>query len=123
MEECVIKFEDLPSAEWVVSVNESNNLSIGALFMYFFVDVLHGLFVDVVDDDFDFFLWNALLFDILFDKLTSFIRWMIIDVDNMIIWVLLHKNRVKISEIKFRFIIVVWWYNDAEPQLEILIFT
>ena len=82
--------------------------------MDFFENVLHGFFVDVVDDNFDFVLWNLFLLKVLLNKLTCFVRRVIIDVHDVVVLVVLHEHGIKVSEVKFGFDIVVRRNNNTE---------
>ena len=123
MKKGIVQFQDLPSIEGVVSVNQAHDFSVWTLFVDFFENVLHGFFVDVVDDNFDFVLWNLLLLKVLLNKLTCFVRRVIIDVHNVIVLVVLHEHGIKVSEVKFGFDIVVRTNNNTESQWCILILT
>jgi hypothetical protein len=89
--------------------------------MYFFKNVLHGFLVYVVDNDFDFVLGYVFILDVLFDKVSSLVRGVIINVHDVIILVILHEEGVEISEVKFGFDVVVRGYKNAEPELGILV--
>ncbi len=56
------------------------------------VNVVHGFFIIGVDDDINFILWNAFFLKIFLHISSCLIRRGIIDVNDMIIMVILHKN-------------------------------
>ena len=117
MKKGIVKFEDLPSIEGVVPVNEAHDFSVRALFVDFFVNVLHGFFVDFIDDDFDFVLRNLLLLKVLLNELACFVRRVIIDVHDVVILVVLHEHGIKVPEVKSVFNIIVRRNNNTESKL------
>jgi hypothetical protein len=114
MKKGIVQFEDLHSIEGIIPVNEAHDFSVRALFVDFFVNVLHGFFVDFIDDDFDFVLRNLLLLKVFLNELACFVRRVIIDVNDVVILVVLHEHGIKISEVKFSFDIVVRRDDDTE---------
>jgi len=78
--------------------------------------VVHGLFVYIVYVNLNFVRRNLLLLHILHDKLTSFIRWCIVNVDNMIVFIVLHENRVEVSQVKSGFNIFVRRNQDTKSE-------
>jgi len=89
--------------------------------MNFLINVLHGFFIDIINDYFDLVIRYSFLLDIFLYKLASFVRRMVININNMVILIILHKDRVKIPKIKSPFHIIVGRYNNTESKLIILI--
>ena len=71
------------------------------------VDVVKGLFVFLVDNDFNVFFGYVFLFEVLFDELTCFVRRAIIYVNNVIVVVILHKDRIQVSKVQSALYIIV----------------
>jgi hypothetical protein len=92
MKKGVVQFQDLPSIEGIISVDQAHNFSVWALFVDFLVNVLHGLFVDIINDYFDFVLWNLLLLEVFLNKLACFVGRVIIDVHDVVVLVVLHEQ-------------------------------
>jgi hypothetical protein len=121
VEERIVQLEHLSSVKRVITVDEPDDFAICTFFMYFFKNVLHGFLVYVVDNDFDFVLGNVFLLDVLFDKVSSLVRGVVINVHDVVILVILHEEGVEISEVKSVFNIVVRRHYDAEPELMIFV--
>jgi len=85
--------------------------------MNFLINVLHGFFIDIINDYFNFISRYPFLLDIFLYKLASFVRRMVININNMVILIILHKDRVKIPKIKSPFDIIVGRYNNTESNL------
>lgn len=81
------------------------------------VNVVGRFSVFFVGDDLDFLKWNRTTHHITFDILTGFVCRGIIDVNNTIIFIVLHKDRVEISEIKSCGNIFIRRYNNTERHL------
>lgn len=71
------------------------------------VDVVQSFLVFLVDDDFDVFLGNVPFLQVLFDELASLVRRAVVDVHDVVVFVVLHEDRVEVSEIKTTFDVVV----------------
>ena len=90
----IVELEDLPSKERIVSINQTDNLSIRTIGMNSIVDVIQGFLIDAVDENLDFLYWNFLLFDVLSNEFSCPVFWSIVYVNHMIVLVVLHENRV-----------------------------
>ncbi len=121
MEERIVQFEHLSSVKRVITVNEPDDFAIRTFFVDFFKNVLHGFLVYIVDNDFDFVLGNVFFLDVFFDKISSLVRGVVINVHDVVILIILHEEGVEISEVKFGFYVVVRGYKNAEPELGILV--
>jgi len=80
------------------------------------VEIIHCLFVFLVNDYLNVLLRNFLFFEILIDKLSSLIWRTIINVNNVIVVVVLHENRIQISEVKAAFNVIIRRSNDTERK-------
>ncbi len=81
------------------------------------INILSGFFIFIVCDNLNFFHRNIPSDNILPDMLVCFIKGSIIDIYNMIVWVILHKNRVQIPQVQTCFNILVRWNYDTERKL------
>ena len=117
----IVKFQNLTSIQRVITINYSNNLIASAVIVDCFINVLHCLFVLLIYDDFEFVLWDFFFFNVFIDEIPSSIGRIVIDVQNSVVLVVLHKNRIQISEINFGFRVVVGGYDNAKGELDILI--
>jgi hypothetical protein len=79
-------------------------------------------YIFAIYDNFDFIFWNLIFLNILCNGHSSFIRRGVINVDNMIVLILLHENRVKISEVQSAFEVVIRRDNNAKRQLVLYVF-
>lgn len=78
------------------------------------VKIVHSFLVLFIYDQLDMFFGDFLLFQILFDELTSFIRRAVVNVNYAVVVVVLHENWVKVSQIQSTFDIIVRGGNDTE---------
>lgn len=117
----VVKFQHLTPIQRVITINYSNNLIVSAVIVDCFINVLHCFFVLLIYDDFYFVFRNFLCFNVFIDKIPSFIGRFVINVQNSVVLVVLHKNRIEISEINFGFCVVVGGYDNAKGELDIFI--
>ncbi len=92
MEDSVIKTQHLSSIEGVISINKTHNLTIFAMLMYAFINVLKCFLIHWVDNEVDFLFWDSFFINVFLDKLPSLFGWMIINVYNAIIAVILHEE-------------------------------
>ena len=86
------------------------------------VNVKQGLFVLLIYIDFYFFLRNFILFDVFFHKIPGFVRRSIVNVHYMVVFVILHKNGIEVSQVQFGSGVVIRGYNKAETQLVRVVF-
>jgi hypothetical protein len=86
------------------------------------VQIFQRKYIFAIYDNCDFIFWNLIFLNILCNGQSSFIRRGVIDVDHMIVLILLHENRVKISEVQSAFEVVVRRDNNAERQLVFYVF-
>lgn len=88
----VEQFKYLSSIKGVVPVHNTDDLSIFAVSVDCFINVLHGFFVNIINDDFDFLFWNIFIINILVNKVAGIIMGIVIYVDDMIVLVVLHED-------------------------------
>lgn len=77
----------------------------------------------LIYDDFNSMWRNTFLFNIILNELSSFIWWCIINIDNMIIRVVLHKDRIKIPEVESTSNIIIRRHNNTKRQLMLFVHT
>ena len=121
MEQRVVQLQHLPPVERVVPVNQPHNFPIRTLFMDLFVNVLHGLLVGRVDDDFDFVFGDGLVAQVLLDVVASAVGGVVVDVHDVVISVILHEHGVEVAEVQAGFDVVVRGHNDAEAELVVFV--
>ncbi len=94
MEDSIVQFKHLPSNQWVIAINQADNLSLLTMFMHALINVLKGLLAEWVNDDLDFLGWDCFFIYILLDKLSGVFWGMVIDVDYTIVLIILHEDRI-----------------------------
>ena len=88
----VIKFQNLPTIEGVISVNNSHNLPIFAVVMDCFVNVLHGFLVLLIDNDLDFVFRDLFGLYVFVHKVSCLIWGFVVNVYHSIVFVVLHED-------------------------------
>ena len=81
------------------------------------VKIVHGFFVFFVYNDFNVFLRDFSFLNVFVDEFSSLVRRAVVNVNNVVIVVILHKHGVKISEVKPTLDIVVRRSNNTERKL------
>ena len=86
------------------------------------VQVFQRKYVFCINDSCDFFCWYFILFNVLRDGQSSFIRRSVINVNHMVVLILLHEDRVKISQVQSALEVVVRRDDYAKRQLVFYVF-
>ena len=88
----IVETQNLPAIEGIVAVNQAYDVSIATVLMYAFVNVLKGLFINRVYNNLNLILGYLLLLYVLSNKVSRFLWGIIIDVDDPIVFIVLHKE-------------------------------
>ena len=81
------------------------------------VNVVQCLFVDIVDVNLYFFIRDVFVFEVLFHEFACLVGRSIINIHNVVILIVLHEDRVQISQIKLRFDVFVGRDKNTESEL------
>ena len=81
------------------------------------VIICNATFLFLVVDDHIFLLWNFIFLHVSLNIISGSICGSIVDINNMIILILLLKERVKISEIKSIFCVIKRKHTNADTDL------
>ena len=114
---CVVQIQHIGPNQGIITFDNQGQLTELAVIGDGVVNILGLFFVFPVCDDFDFFDWYAVVDNVFPYMLTSFINWSIIDIDNMVICVILHKDWIQVSQIETGVYILVWGDYDAKREL------
>ncbi len=99
MKDGIVETQNLPSIKRIVPVNQAHDVSIATVLMYAFVNVLKSLFINRVYDDLNLILGYLFLSYVLSNKVARFLWGMIVNVDDLVILIVLHKEGVQVSSI------------------------
>ena len=119
----IIQRKHLPPHKRVIPIDQHHYLPWTTIIMYGVVNILQRKYIFLIYHYSDFILRNISLLYIPLNILPCFIWRCIVNINYMIILVLLHKNRVKISQIQLALDIIVRWRYYTKWQLLIHIFT
>ena len=106
----------------IISINQAYDFAIRAIVVDSVINVEHNLFVLLIYINLYFFLRNFILLDVLFHKIQGFVRRSIVNVHYMVVFVILHKNGIEVSQVQFGSGVVIRGYNKAETQLVRVVF-
>jgi hypothetical protein len=108
------KFENLFANKLVITINDHKNLIGLTKLMGSSVDIGYCHCSLLIDNDFHLFFRYLMILNILFYFLCSAIIWGIINVNDVIIWVLLLEDGIKVMFVSFFFNVVKTWYDNTK---------
>jgi hypothetical protein len=106
----------------IIAIKEHDDFSRFAMLGDSCEQIFQRKYIFAIYDNCDFIFWNFIFLNILCNGLSSFIRRGVINVHHMIVLILLHENRVKISEGQSAFEVVVRRDDNAKRQLVFYVF-
>lgn len=111
---CIEKTHHLTSKKRIITIQKHHNLTRFTFICYRFINIGQCKSVLLINNDLNLFLRDPFFLYVFFNIFSSFIWWGIININNMIIWVILHKYWIEISQIQSALIIVVRWNNNTK---------
>lgn len=111
-------FKRLSSDKIIVTINNCHNFTTIAQSSGCIIDIRKGFFIDFILDEKKSVFRNFIFINVAFNFFGSSIFWCIVNIHDMIILIILLKNRVEISKIFI--LIFITGDNDAERYLVVL---
>ena len=81
------------------------------------VNVIRRFSVVFVGDDLDFLEWNVSAKNVAFHILSSLVCWCVVDINDTVVCIVLHENRVQISQVKAGLNVFIGWHDYTEWKL------
>lgn len=85
------------------------------------VNVVKRLPIHIVYDDLDLVFWDLSFLDVVEDVLSGLVWRSVVNVDHVVVLVVLHEDRVEVSQVETRLDVVVGGNDQAKPQLSLFV--
>lgn len=115
---CIDYFEDLSSNKIIIAINNCHDFATVTQSSGSIINIWKCFFIDSILNEMETGFWNLIFINVTSYFVCSSIFWSVININDMIILIVLLKNRVQVSEIFV--LIFVAWNNDTKRYFTIL---